>query len=70
MANGRDRPAPVIRNLNDAINRALTDPGLAQRFDKEGAVIVGGPPPALAAHVKAELALWAKVVKSAGLRID
>jgi tripartite-type tricarboxylate transporter receptor subunit TctC len=63
-------PAPVVKTLNDAISRALSDPVLAERFDKEGAVIVGGPPSVLSAHVKAELALWAKVVKSAGLRID
>jgi len=63
-------PAPVIRTLSDALTRALRDPVVAERFDKEGADIVGGSPVALAKHVKAELALWAKVVKSAGLRID
>lgn len=63
-------PAPVIRTLNDAITRALRDASLAERFDKEGAEIVGSSPDALAKHVKAEIALWARVVKSAGLRID
>ena len=63
-------PAPVIKTLNETIARALRDPALAERFDKEGAEIVGGSPTVLAAHVKNELALWAKVVKSAGLRID
>lgn len=63
-------PAPVIKTLNNTITRALRDPGVAERFDKEGAEIVGSSPDGLAKHVKAELALWAKVVKSAGLRID
>jgi tripartite-type tricarboxylate transporter receptor subunit TctC len=60
----------VIRTLNDAITRALRDPATSERFDKEGAEIVGSSPEGLAKHVKAELALWAKVVKSAGLRRD
>jgi tripartite-type tricarboxylate transporter receptor subunit TctC len=61
-------PAPVIKALNESIVRALRDPSLADRFDKEGAEIVGSSSDELAKHVKSELALWAKVVKSAGLR--
>ena len=63
-------PAAAIKALNDTIVRALKDANVAERFDKEGAEIVGSSPEALARHVKAELALWAKVVKSAGLRLD
>jgi tripartite-type tricarboxylate transporter receptor subunit TctC len=63
-------PAPVVKTLNDAITRAVRDPALADRFDKEGAEIVGSTPEELAKHVKAELALWSKVVKSAGLKVE
>jgi tripartite-type tricarboxylate transporter receptor subunit TctC len=63
-------PAAAIRTLNDTIVRALKDANVAERFDKEGAEIVGSSPEGLAKHVKSELALWAKVVKSAGLRLD
>jgi len=63
-------PAAAIKTLSDTIVRALKDASVAERFDKEGAEIVGSSPEGLAKHVKAELALWAKVVKSAGLRLD
>jgi tripartite-type tricarboxylate transporter receptor subunit TctC len=63
-------PGPVIKTLSDSIQKALRDASVAERFDKEGADIVGGSPDELAKHVRSELALWAKVVKAAGLKID
>ncbi len=63
-------PAPAIKTLNGTITRALRDAAVAERFEKEGADIIGSSPDGLAKHLKAELALWVKVVKSAGLRID
>ena len=63
-------PAPAIRTLNESIVKALRDATVAERFDKEGAEIVGSSPEELGRHVKNELALWAKVVKAAGLKID
>jgi tripartite-type tricarboxylate transporter receptor subunit TctC len=63
-------PAAAIRTLNDSVKRALRDPAVAERFAKEGADIVGSSPEDLAKHVRSELALWSKVVKASGLKID
>ena len=63
-------PPAIVKTLNETLTRALRDPSLGDRFDKEGADIVAGSPEALAQHVRAELALWAKVVKAAGLRVE
>ncbi len=56
-------PAPIIAKLNEAINRALKDPELAQRISGPGNVIGGGTPEEFATFVAAEAQRWAKVVK-------
>ena len=56
-------PAPIIAKLNEAINRALKEPDLAQRITGPGNVIGGGTPEEFAAFVAAEAQRWQKVVK-------
>jgi tripartite-type tricarboxylate transporter receptor subunit TctC len=51
-----------------AITRALRDPGLAERFDKEGAEIVGSSPDELAKFQAAETQKWGRIIKSAGIQ--
>ncbi|MFN7086758.1 MAG: Bug family tripartite tricarboxylate transporter substrate binding protein [Burkholderiales bacterium] len=63
-------PANVINTLNDHIVRALRSSDLGERFAREGAEIIASSPAQFDAHLKAELARWARVAKEAGLRAD
>ena len=64
-------PAAIIRTLNDHIVKAVRGPELARRFSYEGAEAIASQPAEFAAHIKAELVRWEKVVRaSEGLRAD
>ena len=63
-------PPEVIARLNEAAVKALADPEVQAKLQGFGAAVVGSTPDELAAHVQAELAKWAPVVKASGAQID
>ena len=66
-------PKPVIDKLVKAMQEALKDPNVQQRFAELGAVTFPADkqtPQALQAHVKSEIAKWAPIIKKAGVYAD
>jgi tripartite-type tricarboxylate transporter receptor subunit TctC len=59
-----------ITTLNAAVNRALKNPALKDRFIKMGLEIGGGSPQDLQAMISTETARWAPVVKASGFTAD
>lgn len=66
-------PKPVIDRLVAALQSALEDPIVKERFAELGTEPVGkdrATPDALAAHLKAEIAKWGPIIKRAGVYAD
>jgi tripartite-type tricarboxylate transporter receptor subunit TctC len=66
-------PKPVIDKLVAAMQAALKDPGVLQKYTDLGAVTFPADkqnPAALEAHLKAETAKWAPIIKKAGVYAD
>jgi tripartite-type tricarboxylate transporter receptor subunit TctC len=63
-------PAAVIARLHDATAKALKLPDLQQRLAGEGCDPVGSTPEQLAAHIRTEMARWAKIVKASGMQAE
>jgi len=63
-------PAPIVQRLNAEIVRILKDAEIVAMADKLGVTLVGSTPRQLADTQKADLAKWAKVIKSAGIKAD
>jgi len=63
-------PPDMVAKLNAAFNEALRTPEIRERLTTQGWTVVGGTPEQFAAHTQAEFERWARVVKSANVRID
>ncbi|MCG2591462.1 tripartite tricarboxylate transporter substrate binding protein [Ramlibacter sp. XY19] len=63
-------PAAVVAKLNDAVNRALKDPELAERITSQGNVIGGGSAEEFGRFIAAESARWGKVIKEKKIQAD
>jgi tripartite-type tricarboxylate transporter receptor subunit TctC len=66
-------PRPVVEQLSKALQAAIKDPAVAQRFADLGAVPVAeasATPAALDARVKSEIERWGPIIKAAGQYAD
>jgi tripartite-type tricarboxylate transporter receptor subunit TctC len=63
-------PPAVIQRLNAEVVKTLTLLEVKERFTTQGAYIVASTPEQLANHIKTQTALWAKVIKTAGLKLN
>jgi tripartite-type tricarboxylate transporter receptor subunit TctC len=63
-------PAAVVSRLHADIIKGLADPGLRESFRSLGATPVGSTPAELGAHVRAELARWTRVIKTAKITAE
>jgi tripartite-type tricarboxylate transporter receptor subunit TctC len=60
-------PPAIVNKLNQAINKALQEPDLAQRITSMGNVIGGGSPQDFANFIAAESSRWTKLIKERGI---
>jgi tripartite-type tricarboxylate transporter receptor subunit TctC len=63
-------PPAVIERLHRETAKIFADPGMRQRLADLGAEAIGSTPSELAAFIKAEMAKWAEVVKTANIKAD
>ena len=63
-------PRGVIERLNAAINTALRQPDVGQRFAASSIEIVGGTPREFGVYVAAEIKRWGEVARAANIRIE
>ena len=63
-------PSAVIAKIHAEVARALHTAEVRKTFANEGVETVANTPDAFAAIVRAELAMWAKVVRAAGIKVE
>ena len=63
-------PEPVIAKLNAEVNKLLRSADIVERFAVQGIDVIGGTPAEFAAFIRQDVAKYAKLVKTAGIKID
>jgi tripartite-type tricarboxylate transporter receptor subunit TctC len=63
-------PADIVKRMNAAVEKALTQPAMLATLSAEGSTAMGGSPEQAAKYIKAEQALWATVIREAGVKVE
>jgi tripartite-type tricarboxylate transporter receptor subunit TctC len=63
-------PADVVAKIHDGVAKALQDPAVRKRIEDTGSLIVGNTPQQFSDQIKAEYAVYKKVVEQAKLKLD
>ncbi len=63
-------PRPIVDRINSAINAAMSDPQVRERFRAAGLDAAGGTPEQFAKLMADESAKWAPVIRRTGARLD
>ncbi|MBI3919729.1 MAG: hypothetical protein HY322_22295 [Betaproteobacteria bacterium] len=63
-------PPEIVRRLNAALVKVLTDPVLVERFAALGAEVRPSSSEELGKFIREDLARWRKVVREAGIKAE
>jgi tripartite-type tricarboxylate transporter receptor subunit TctC len=63
-------PPAIVTRLNTEINNLLRQPEVREQIARLGADPAGNTPDQFAAHIKSEIAKWAKVIKAANIQLN
>ncbi len=63
-------PPAIVAQLNQAINKALQEPDLAQRISSTGNVVGGGTPEDFGRLIQSERTRWSRLVKARNITPD
>jgi tripartite-type tricarboxylate transporter receptor subunit TctC len=63
-------PPEVVTKIHDGVMKALQDPAVRARIEQTGSIIVGNTPQQFADQIKAEYAVYKKVVETANLKLE
>jgi tripartite-type tricarboxylate transporter receptor subunit TctC len=66
----KNTPSSIVLEINSAANESLKTAVLNEKILAEGGVVLGGDSQSFANLVKADFALWGKIVKESGAVID
>ena len=63
-------PAELVRRINAAVARGLTQPGMLAQLAAEGSTPMSGSPELAARYVALEQAKWGKLIRDAGIKAE
>jgi len=63
-------PASVIRLINAVAIKVLNMPESGARLAADGAIVSGNTPEQFGQEIRAESAMWGRVIKQAGIKLD